>query len=85
MTEKREDRTRVLQLGGPVASGETLPYRIELWDAATGETMERVLARALSVTLARAIFQAAQTEHPDRRITLRRGSRLIADSHPRPS
>jgi hypothetical protein len=30
--------------------------------------------------LARAIFKAAQTEHPDRRITLSRGSRLIADT-----
>ena len=42
--------------------------------------LERVLARALNAQLARAIFHAAQKEHPQRRILLRRGSRTIADS-----
>jgi uncharacterized membrane protein YhfC len=76
---EREDSTRLLQNGDSAASGNALPYCIELWDAATGETVERILARALSVTLAHAIFQAARTEHPDRRVTLRLGSELIAD------
>jgi hypothetical protein len=80
MTEKEENPPKTPQPDGPLAPGETLPYRIELWDAATGEKVERVLARALSAALARAIFQAALAEHPERRITLRRGWRLMVDS-----
>jgi len=57
---------------------ETLPYRVELWDANGGE--RRVLARAASAQLARAIFRAATGEHPETRITLSRGSQIIADS-----
>lgn len=59
---------------------EELPYRIELWRDGTGEAVERVLARAVSAQLARAIFKAAQSEHPERRITLRKGNRIIVDS-----
>jgi hypothetical protein len=55
-----------------------LPYRIELWDANAGT--KHILARAVSAQLARAIFQAATGEHPESRITLRRGARIIADS-----
>ena len=58
---------------------EDLPYRIELWRTDSDE-IECVLARAASVELARAIFNAAQRERPDRRITLRQGSRLLTDS-----
>jgi hypothetical protein len=57
---------------------QTLPYRVELWDADGGE--RRVLARAASAQLARAIFRAATSEHPEMRITLSRGSQIIADS-----
>ena len=77
MTEHEQDK--VVRLGAQ-AAGEKLPYRIELWNTGKGETLERVLARALSAPLARAIFSAAQSEYPDRRITLRRGARVIADS-----
>lgn len=62
------------------AAPEELPYRVELWHDGVGDTVERVLARALNAQLARAIFKAATGEHPDRRITLRRGTRVIADS-----
>src|SRR6185369_17166645 len=51
---------------------EDLPYRIELWHA-TRDEVERVLARAASAGLARAIFKAAQGEYPQRRITLTKG------------
>ncbi len=81
MARHDEDDAKVLQLGRPAAQTEKLPYRVELWTAANGETLERVLARALNAVLARAIFNAARTEYPDRRITLRRGSRMIADTH----
>ena len=64
--------------GGGVSAEEELPYSIELWQAAG--SIERVLARAVSVHLARAVFQAVTNEHPDRRVTLRKGNRIIADS-----
>jgi len=57
---------------------EALPYRIELWDAASDE--RRVLARAVNAQLGRAIFRAASGEYPESRIPLRRGNRFVADS-----
>ena len=63
----------------PPSSGD-LPYSVELWHAGDRELVERVLARASRAALARAIFKASQIEHPARRITLRRGARLIADT-----
>lgn len=61
---------------------EDLPYRIELWTDGNGDGsgVERVLARAASVQLAHAIFKAVRGEHPNRRITLRNGERIVADS-----
>ena len=67
------------RLGLVASQTEKLPYSIELWDSG-GHALERVLARALDAQLARAIFHAAQKEHPDGRILLRRGARTIADS-----
>jgi hypothetical protein len=64
----------------PPGGAEELPYRVELWHDGAGDTVERVLARALNAQLARAIFTAAKGEHPNRRITLRRGTRVIVDS-----
>ena len=59
---------------------EDLPYRVELWGDGDGSGIERILARAASVQLAHAIFKAVQGEHPDRRVTLREGDRIVADS-----
>lgn len=59
-------------------SSEALPYRIEFRDGSAEE--RRILARAFSLQLAHAIFRAALGEHPEARITLRRGPRIIADS-----
>jgi hypothetical protein len=64
---------------GSAAQGQKLPYSIELWDQ-DARAQQRVLARALNAVLARAIFKAAQKEHPERRILMRRGDRTIADS-----
>lgn len=71
--------TKVGRLGVVASQAEKLPYSVELWDGAAA-ALERVLARALNAQLARAIFLAAQKEHPDARILLRRGARTIADS-----
>ena len=70
---------KIARMSSPAAQNEKLPYRIELWDH-DGRSLERVLARALNASLARALFKAAQKEHPDRRILLRRGTRTIADT-----
>ena len=64
---------------------EDLPYRVELWrggdgDGAANGGIERVVARAASAQLAHAIFRAVRSEHPERRIILREGDRIVADS-----
>ena len=59
--------------------GDELPYSVLLCNSENG-TPERVLARAASAQLARAIFNAAQSEFPGRRIMLRRGGETVLDS-----
>lgn len=63
----------------PSADRDVLPYVVELW-AQNRDKVEKVLARAAVDSLARAIFQAALKERPGRRVTLRRGARVLADS-----
>ena len=77
---EHKPKASVVPVAGAVDQCEKLPYRIELWDAVDHDCIERVLARAFNAPLARAIFKAARSEHPDRRITLRRGKRVVADS-----
>ena len=79
MIEPTEDE-RQLQTGTPPSAPEELSYRIELWQVGIANRVERVLARAFSASLAQAIYKAAQTEHPERRITLSQRNKLIADS-----
>jgi hypothetical protein len=57
--------------------GDVLPFTVKIVDRAAGE---RVLARAASASLARAIFGAARTEFPHARVQLKRGSEIILDS-----
>lgn len=80
MNERAQDKPKVARIGGSAGQKETLPYHIELCDDFDKQLVERVLARAFNAALARAMFAAAQREYPQRRITLRRGMRLIADS-----
>jgi hypothetical protein len=78
MVGSPEHKPNVVRLARTQRTGK-LDYAIELWqEDRTG--VERLLARAVSAALARAIFKAAQNEHPDRYITLRRGKRLIGES-----
>jgi hypothetical protein len=77
---KTDQETQVLPMASPSEPDERLPYRVELWHAENRDAVERVLARAANASLARAIFKAAQDEHPERRITVRRGARIVADS-----
>ena len=75
-----DEQKKILRMTNPHGRKEALPYRVELWDAHDRDCIERVLARAFGIALARAIFTAARSEHPDRRITVRRGTRIVADS-----
>jgi hypothetical protein len=74
-----EDQDKVAPFGVATAAQARLPYAIELWDLPR-VAPERVLGRAASAILGRAIFQAAQAEHPGRRIVLRRGRETIAQT-----
>lgn len=55
---------------------EDLPFRVEIRE----DGAERILARASSAALARAIFKAAIEENPGRRIVLLRGENVVEDS-----
>jgi hypothetical protein len=72
-----EDGT-VIPLGEAAPSTELL-YVIELWNLAR-TAPERAIGRAASAVLARAIFTAAQSEHLGRKIVLRRGRKVIAET-----
>ncbi len=61
-------------------SEEELPFLVELWNE-QGDRVLRVIARAMSRRLAQAIFTSAQSEVPERRITLCRGNERLMDSH----
>ena len=63
---------------GSAEPPEGLPFCVELWQ--TPDDVARVLGRASSAALARAIFDAAITENPGRRVTLRRGAEMLEDS-----
>ncbi len=66
-------------MAAPLQSREKLPYKVELWTLGR-QTVERVLARAASMALARAIFLAARDEYVGRYIVLRRGGKVIDES-----
>jgi hypothetical protein len=58
-------------------SAGLLPFSVELW---TEDGKPQVLARAESITLARAIFKAARNEHPRSRLTLSKADMVLADT-----
>jgi hypothetical protein len=74
MTARRQNKSQA----APGEKSDKLPYSIELFDE-SNSAVERVLARAAKISLARAIFRAALAEHPDRRIILRHGSHIVSD------
>ena len=63
--------------GSVDADGRKLQYQIELW---TNGEQKKVLAQAAQASLARAIYVAAQTEHPDEVVVLRRDDTVLARS-----
>jgi len=78
MIEFDRDKQQGQRLESPALHSDELPYRVELWRSS--DAVERVLGLASNVALARAIFRAAITEHPGRRVTLRRGDKIVGDS-----
>ena len=79
MNAQDRNGENVLPITSQAEGDDDLPYEIVLAPASS-EGRERLLARAASGQLAHAIFGAAKSEHPDARIILRRGTRVIADS-----
>jgi hypothetical protein len=80
MIEREHDKPNTTRPTSSADEEENLTYSVEVWESGNANSVERVLARAFNLTLARAIFVAARDEHPGRRITLRHGTRIIADS-----
>ena len=76
-TAERGSRTRHRR--GDDGAPDTLPFVIELWNK-TGSKPLRIIARAQNAALARAIFKAASTENPERKLTLRRDGRVLAST-----
>jgi hypothetical protein len=70
------NKANVTPMAAPVSPAARLPYAVELWNLRR-TAPERVIGRAGTIGLARAIFTAAQTEHLGRRIVLRRGSSVL--------
>ncbi len=78
MIDPEEEKGKLLSFAA-LPQGEKLPYRIELWNMQRTE-IEKVVARASSAALARAIFMAAQSEHLGRLLILKRGSKVLEES-----
>ena len=74
-----EGEAKVAAFGAAPATDGGLPYAVELWDLPRAG-VEKVLGRAASMVLARAIFAAAQTEHLGRRLVLRRAGKVVQES-----
>jgi len=76
---KPEAGPNVVAMGVPTAPDDPLPYRIELWSRSS-LTPGRLIGRAASMILARAIFTAATVEFAGERITLSRGIEILQDT-----
>lgn len=71
-----------LQLGdanGDRSKARESGFHLELWDMSR-QTVELVLAIAVSAAIAFAAFNAALSEYPHRYITLRHGDRVLSSS-----
>jgi len=79
MIKGEDEAGRVVPMGAAVGASSRLPYTVELWTLTRSEP-ERVIGRAASAVLARAIFTAAEKEHLGRLIRLRRGSHVLAQT-----
>jgi len=74
-----EPESNVFPLESGAAPEDPLPYTVELSEHDPLRP-DRVIGRAANIMLARAIFEAAQTDFAGRLIRLRRGADIIAHS-----
>lgn len=75
----RKQGSRGRGTNGAAGGDQSLPYIVELRDDQNAG-VGRVLACAARISLARAIFKAAEEEYPDRHLILRRGGRILSDT-----
>ena len=61
-----------------VNDDDLLPFVVELWTEDRSE-VELVLARVQTASLGQAVFTASCGDLPTRRLTLRRGARVLMD------
>jgi hypothetical protein len=62
------------------AAHEDLPYKVELWDV-DKKSVEQVLAVTASGSIGYAAYYAAAREYPDRYVTLRHKTGIVARSN----
>lgn len=74
----RDSGRKGLPSSGPsAASGEDLPYKVELWDEAR-TAVEQVLAVTASASIGFAAYHAATREFPHRYVTLRHKGSILS-------
>ena len=56
-----------------------LPFKVEAWSK-KGQNIDRLIATATNVLVARAAYEAAVQLYPGQNITLRQGTRVIAET-----
>src|ERR1700745_612248 len=59
------------------ADREDLPYKVEIWNE-TGASVEHIVAVTANASIGYAAYYAATREYPDRHITLRHKSSVVA-------
>ena len=57
-------------------------FRIELWDRYSKGNLRMTMAVTSSIVIAQAAFDVAVSEHPNERLTLRKGAMVIRE-HPK--
>jgi hypothetical protein len=80
MTTSEPD-ANVVPLDPGATPEDPLPYTVELCQQGNERSI-RVIGRAANIMLARAIYEAAQTDFAGKTIRLRRGPDVLAQSAP---
>ena len=63
----------------PLTDFTELPFKVEAWTK-NGQQVDRLLAMASNVVIARAAYYAATSLYGEEKITLRYGARAIAET-----
>jgi hypothetical protein len=79
-TDPENEGRRPIPLSHSTSPGEDLPFKVELWDEKR-RAVEQVLAVTANGSIGYAAYFAATREYPDRYVTLRHKSRMVARSN----